>query len=156
MTDKKTFAEMGSERDDKGLLTPLASALDAISNTGCDCETPDTHECLACLCEEALRGLWEANADIVHEVERLRAELTEAAAALTKALRFEGRSFCDALNALRSGERVAREIWDGNKFLRMQGGSLPRIISVRGDKISVWELDQSDVLATDWFCLAKE
>ena len=50
------------ERDDNGLLTPLAMALDAIADYGCHCgndDLPTGKKCLCCLCENALRDQWE-------------------------------------------------------------------------------------------------
>lgn len=54
--------ELKYERDDKGLLTPLAMALNAIEDYGCYCgndELPAGARCLCCLCENALLDQWE-------------------------------------------------------------------------------------------------
>lgn len=47
------------ERDADGMLTPLAMALDALSDYGCDCGNDEPGTCLACLCETALRSMYE-------------------------------------------------------------------------------------------------
>lgn len=55
------WSKMHEQRDQDGLLTPLALALDALAHgDGCDCGTGEPGTCLACLCEAALRGQWEA------------------------------------------------------------------------------------------------
>jgi hypothetical protein len=50
-----------NERDENGLLTPLALALDAIADCDldCDCGNDEPGTCLVCCCENALRDLWE-------------------------------------------------------------------------------------------------
>ena len=53
-TEKLAWPEMHLERDGDGLLTPLALAVDAISDHGCNCGT-----CLACVCDGALWSLWD-------------------------------------------------------------------------------------------------
>ena len=60
--------EITNQRDAAGCLTDLALAVDALEDHGCDCGTDEPGTCLACLCEWALRGLWE-------DVERLRKAL---------------------------------------------------------------------------------
>ena len=47
-------------RGSYGNLTPLAQALDAIDGNGCDCGGDEPGMCIACVCEEALRGQFEA------------------------------------------------------------------------------------------------
>ena len=56
MTDNNNW--LAGERDAEGNLTPLALALDALSDHGCDCGTDEPGTCLACVCEAALRALW--------------------------------------------------------------------------------------------------
>ena len=56
---RKNWSQMRLERDDNGLLTPLALTLNAISDYGCDCGTDEPGTCLCCLCENALRDQWE-------------------------------------------------------------------------------------------------
>jgi hypothetical protein len=56
------WADAIVERDEDGRLTPLAMALDAIRDHGCDCGEDEPGTCLACLCEAALRDLWEQRA----------------------------------------------------------------------------------------------
>lgn len=51
--------EMIDDRDAKGNLTPLALALVALEDNGCDCGTDEPGTCLAHLCEAALRAQWE-------------------------------------------------------------------------------------------------
>jgi hypothetical protein len=61
------WADAIAERDEDGLLTPLALALDAIRDRGCDCgEEPGT--CITHVCEAALRDLWEQRNDARDEV----------------------------------------------------------------------------------------
>jgi hypothetical protein len=74
-SNKETLANTVNQRDDRGLLTPLASALNAIDNAECDCEISGTCECLPCLCRAALRGLWEDKANLAHKIERMEEEL---------------------------------------------------------------------------------
>lgn len=45
------------ERDEKGELTDLALAVNAIQSVGCDCGTDEPGTCLACLCEPVLERL---------------------------------------------------------------------------------------------------
>ena len=59
LTMKIHWSQMRLERDDNGWLTPLALALNAISDYGCDCGTDEPGTCLCCLCENALRYQWE-------------------------------------------------------------------------------------------------
>lgn len=47
------------QRDADGKLTDLALACDALEDNGCDCGTDEPGTCLACLCEAALKSLWE-------------------------------------------------------------------------------------------------
>ena len=47
------------QRDASGGLTMLALALDALKDNGCDCGEDEPKSCLACVCEMALRELWE-------------------------------------------------------------------------------------------------
>ena len=54
-----SWMAMKNERDENGLLTPLALALDAIEDYGCDCGTDEPGTCMACLCEAALKDQWE-------------------------------------------------------------------------------------------------
>ena len=42
-------------------LTPFVLALAALLDYGCDCGTGEEGTCLTCLCETALRDLWEEN-----------------------------------------------------------------------------------------------
>lgn len=51
--------EIKAERDADGNLTPLALAVDALEDNGCDCGTDEPGTCFACRCEAALRDLWE-------------------------------------------------------------------------------------------------
>lgn len=52
------WLDMNEQRDAAGNLTDLALALDAISDTGCDCGEDEPGTCLACVCERALRAQW--------------------------------------------------------------------------------------------------
>ena len=53
------WTKLKDERDAEGLLTPLALALDALEDNGCDCGEDEPGPCLACRCEAALRDLWQ-------------------------------------------------------------------------------------------------
>ena len=44
---------MNDQRNDKGELTALALAADALADYGCDCGTDEKGSCLSCLCEQA-------------------------------------------------------------------------------------------------------
>lgn len=57
------------QRDAQGLLTPLALALDAIEDNGCDCGVDEEGSCLACLCEAALKDAWARLARLEAKVE---------------------------------------------------------------------------------------
>jgi hypothetical protein len=59
MMDKERYEWLNAkeERNEKGELTPLAMALDAISDYGCDCGVDEPGTCLPCLCENALRDM---------------------------------------------------------------------------------------------------
>ncbi|MFA5053207.1 MAG: hypothetical protein WC565_04075, partial [Parcubacteria group bacterium] len=59
-TASRLWSELDSERDANGEFTPLAMALQAISDHGCDCGTDEPGSCLACVCEAALKDLWIA------------------------------------------------------------------------------------------------
>lgn len=50
---------LSEQRDEHGNLTTLALAVDAIEDAGCDCGADDPGTCLACVCEAALKELWE-------------------------------------------------------------------------------------------------
>jgi hypothetical protein len=50
------FERRIDERDADGDLTPMALALSAIADNGCDCGVGEEGSCLACLCESALRA----------------------------------------------------------------------------------------------------
>lgn len=52
------WLQMKNQRDADGNLTPLALALDAIEDNGCDCGEDEPGTCMACLCETALLDLW--------------------------------------------------------------------------------------------------
>jgi hypothetical protein len=54
------------ERDNNGNLTPLAMALNAISDYGCDCGDDEPGTCLTCLCENALKDMYRK----LHENEK--------------------------------------------------------------------------------------
>lgn len=54
-----SWLDMEHDRDDNGHLTPLAVALDALSDHGCDCGNDEPGTCLACVCENALRYMYE-------------------------------------------------------------------------------------------------
>ena len=58
------WTQLKNERDKSGALTPLARALDALSNHGCDCGTDEPGSCIACLCEAALRDLWSRQREV--------------------------------------------------------------------------------------------
>ena len=58
------WGQLTNQRDENGDLTPLALALDAIADNGCDCPEDEPGTCLACRCELALKALWNA----LHEV----------------------------------------------------------------------------------------
>jgi hypothetical protein len=73
-----TWLNMAEQRDVDGNLTDLALALNAISDIGCDCGTDEDESCVCCLCEQALKCLWEQLESAKAEVERLKAELREA------------------------------------------------------------------------------
>jgi len=55
------WSEMRDQRGPDGLQTPLALALDALEDHGCDCGEDEPGTCLACICERALHDLWSAN-----------------------------------------------------------------------------------------------
>ena len=59
MSDHWWGMDLLEQRDADGNLTPLALALDAIQNNGCDCGTDEPGSCMACICEAALRDIWE-------------------------------------------------------------------------------------------------
>lgn len=52
-----TLNDYVDQRDAEGNLTPLALALNALGDHGCDCGTDESGSCLACLCEAALLSL---------------------------------------------------------------------------------------------------
>lgn len=64
-----SWLEREHERNEDGTYTPLAMALQALSDDGCDCGTDEPGTCLGCLCEAALRS-------VVEEREAMRAELS--------------------------------------------------------------------------------
>jgi len=67
--------KMIDEWDTDGNLTPLALALAALQDYGCDCGDNEPGTCLPCLCETALHDLWEQVREIRSEREaRMRAE----------------------------------------------------------------------------------
>jgi hypothetical protein len=82
------WADAIAERDDDGRLTPLALALDALRDRGCDCGEDEPGTCLACVCEAALRDLWEQRAagaamlarqmDLAREAESQRDQFARA------------------------------------------------------------------------------
>jgi hypothetical protein len=59
-TASRLWSELDSQRDANGEFTPLAMALQALSDHGCDCGTDEPGTCLACVCEAALKDLWIA------------------------------------------------------------------------------------------------
>ena len=59
MSDHWWGMDLLEQRDADGLLTPLALALDAILNGECDCSWDEPGPCVECLCDVALRDLWE-------------------------------------------------------------------------------------------------
>ena len=63
---KPEWSSLINQRDEKGNLTSLALALDAIADNGCDCPEDEPGTCLACRCELALKALWDA----LHEVKQ--------------------------------------------------------------------------------------
>ena len=67
---KMNWFHAKNDRDENGELTPLALAIDAIEGNGCDCGEDEPGTCLACLCEAALKYLFE-------KLERLENGLTE-------------------------------------------------------------------------------
>lgn len=69
-----TWIDMGDQRDAEGNLTDLALALHALSDVGCDCGTDEVGTCVSCLCEQALKGLYEQLESAKAEVERLKCE----------------------------------------------------------------------------------
>ena len=74
---KNQWYDVHLERDGDGLLTPVAMACDAITEHGCDCGTDEAGTCLACVCEAALRDLWEQR-------EKLRVLLARSTAILSQ------------------------------------------------------------------------
>jgi hypothetical protein len=62
-----SWLEREYERNEDGTYTPLAMALQALGDNGCDCGTDEPGSCLGCLCEAALRK-------VVAELEAMRAE----------------------------------------------------------------------------------
>ena len=50
---------LNEQRNTAGELTPLALAIGALEDYGCDCGEDEPRTCLACLCEAALKDLWE-------------------------------------------------------------------------------------------------
>lgn len=62
---------MKDQRGPDGFLTPLALALDALEDNGCDCGGGEKGSCLSCLCEAALLDLWERGNGTAEMVARL-------------------------------------------------------------------------------------
>jgi hypothetical protein len=61
-----SWSDMQHERDENGKLTPLAMALNAIYDYGCDCGDDEPGTCLTCLCENALKDMYRK----LHENEK--------------------------------------------------------------------------------------
>lgn len=76
MSDATAWSDTIHEHDTAGNLTPLAMALNALVDEGCDCGNDEPGTCLECLCEAALRDLWEQLREC-HERERRLLEATE-------------------------------------------------------------------------------
>lgn len=55
---ENSWSNANLERDENGNLTPLAMALNAMSDYGCDCADDEPGTCLTCLCEQALRDMY--------------------------------------------------------------------------------------------------
>jgi len=74
------WTQIMEERDDKGQLTDLAIAADALDDLGCDCGTDEPGSCLLCVCERAIRKLVDdiAALEAALEAERGRAEKAES------------------------------------------------------------------------------
>jgi len=53
------WSKIGEERNERGDLTDLALAMNAIEDFECDCVDNDDPFCVACLCETALKSQWE-------------------------------------------------------------------------------------------------
>lgn len=70
------WSDMIEQRDSEGKLTDLALALNALAETGCDCGTDEDVSCVGCLCERALKGLWEQLDAANTEVARLNSILS--------------------------------------------------------------------------------
>ncbi len=68
------WLSLAEQRDAAGMLTPLAVALYAIGDEGCDCGTDEPGTCLGCSCEAALKDLATKLEASAAEVARLKNE----------------------------------------------------------------------------------
>lgn len=75
---ESSWNKMINERDAEGNLTPLALALDALQDHGCDCGTDEPGTCLACRCEAALRAQWEEIDSLVDMLEEVAVQACHA------------------------------------------------------------------------------
>ena len=57
----KVWTEIANGKMGRRELTPFVLALSALLDYGCDCGEGEEGTCLVCLCETALRDLWEEN-----------------------------------------------------------------------------------------------
>lgn len=63
-------------------------------------------------------------------------------------------NFSDALNHLRWGERIARRLWNGEMYLRLDYNK-HRIILYIEDRVPITWSGGADLLAEDWYVLGE-
>lgn len=77
------WLQMTKQRDAQGNLTPLARALAALEYEGCY-GTDEDNTCVMCLCEAALKDLWEAQQETMRQVAQLECQNALMADKLTR------------------------------------------------------------------------
>lgn len=74
---EEEWKALKDQRGSNGELTPLACALDALANFGCDCGQDEPGTCLSCLCEAALKSVYATGRASVSLLDRVAAEAIE-------------------------------------------------------------------------------
>mgnify|MGYP001590780917 CR=1 FL=1 len=74
MSDETTWGAVIYQRAGNGGPTDLALAVEALCDAHTCCGSDATEGCCACLCERALRGLWERLTETESERDDLRYE----------------------------------------------------------------------------------
>ena len=137
MSNRKTpWLGLKHQRGSDGLLTPLALALNALEEHGCDCNDDAPGTCLACRCETALRHIHDKLSDVpvdgyhhltVREACRCRHPLDGAdAQALEHALTITERERDALATAARSAADPTRIKWgkDGRESFAWEDSDL--------------------------------